>query len=656
MPRQGEAPEDSRIWEIRDNNKHYEMPRYKTREEWLRRAEYLRRHILICCGLWPLPEENLLKPRIFGRVEREGYAIEKVYFESYPGFFVTGNLYTPLEGEPPFPGVLCPHGHWRYGRLEDSEISSVVGRCINLAMQGYVVFSYDMVGYNDSFQVDHNFAQDRGSALWGVSLAGLQLWNSIRSIDFLQSLDIVDPDRIGCTGASGGGTQTFLLTAVDSRVSVSAPVCMVSAHFQGGCLCENPPNLRVETFNVEIAALAAPRPLLLVSATGDWTRDTPVCEYPAIREIYKLFDAEDRVRYVHIDAGHNYNRARREAVYKWFGRWLLGEEDERLFHERPFKMENPRNLLVFYGTPLPETGMSSKTLREYLISKSKEILNDLEPRDMETLERYRDIIGEIYRHSLLSSQPGLSEVESSVIEEMDTEKVKMRRIFIGRKGAGDRVPAFEVEPKDKQLKGGTLIIDEKGKEAILKGENKPNPLVKKLLELGHRVLSIDCFGTGEYLKVEDILKREESVKFYTTYNKTILAERVQDILTAATYLNGTSKFGGISLIGRGEAGLWCLLARGLARGIKTTIVDLAKFNQKEDEWLSRLYTPLILRAGGLKTSIALTAPSRLFIHNYGEGFNVDFAVKIYKILGADENLRVKAERAGEDEILEWINT
>ena len=172
-------------------------------------------------------------------------------------------------------------------------------------------------------QIDHGYGGER-EGLWGLSLMGLQLWNAIRSVDFLESLPDVDNNRIGCTGASGGGTQTFMLTAVDDRIKVSAPVNMISAHMQGGCLCENAPNLRLDTSNIEIGALMAPKPLLLVSATGDWTKDTPKVEYPAIRSIYAHFDAEDKVHEVQIDADHNYNKDSREAVYAWFGKWFSG--------------------------------------------------------------------------------------------------------------------------------------------------------------------------------------------------------------------------------------------------------------------------------------------------------------------------------------------
>ena len=316
---------DRRATRIRHLHLPYSFQPFLIEEAWLRQAGDLRRQIEVSAGLWPPVEKSPLKARIFGKVSKGDYSIEKVFFESYPGFYVTGNLYRPLGKKGPFPGILTPHGHWAYGRLVNQSLASMPGLSINLARQGHVVFAYDMLAYNDSRQVkDHRRTLDRSFSLWGIGRLGIQLWNSIRSVDFLQSLPDVDPDRIGCTGASGGGTQTFLLTAVDDRVKVSAPVNMISHYMQGGCICENQANLRLDTNNMEIAALMAPRPLLMVSASGDWTRETPRVEFPAVQSVYRLLGAADKVQTMQTMAEHNFNRESREAVYAWFGRWLLG--------------------------------------------------------------------------------------------------------------------------------------------------------------------------------------------------------------------------------------------------------------------------------------------------------------------------------------------
>ncbi|MBI2842242.1 MAG: acetylxylan esterase, partial [Armatimonadetes bacterium] len=238
----------------------YFATKYDSAEAWKTRADALRQQVLASAGLLPFPDKTPLHPVVFGSLDRGDYIVEKVYLQSYPGVFVTGNLYRP-KGEGPFPGVLNPHGHWNAGRLEDSSDCSVAGRCINFAKQGYVAFSYDMVGFVDAKQISHSLSGRREN-LWGISLGGLQTWNSIRALDFLESLPYVDKSRIACTGASGGGTQTFLLSAIDDRVKVCAPVNMISVSMQGGCGCENMPNLRIDTNNVELGALMAPRPMI----------------------------------------------------------------------------------------------------------------------------------------------------------------------------------------------------------------------------------------------------------------------------------------------------------------------------------------------------------------------------------------------------------
>ncbi len=286
---------------------------YATVAEWEERAARVRFGILEGARLVPLPERTPLNAVVHGRRAFDGYSVENVFFESFPGFFVTGNLYRPAPseegGDTKHPAILCPHGHLKDGRFSDR----VQSRCASLARMGAVVFAYDMVGWNESTQVDHR--RDPNTTTY-------QIWNSMRAVDFVLSLTGVDPGRIGCTGASGGGTQTFLLTALDGRIKVSAPVVMVSAHFFGGCNCESGmpihEGLRHKTNNADIAALGAPRPLLLVSCGKDWTHNTPDVEYPYIRNVYRLYDAEADVENVHLAAeGHDYGPTKRAPMYRF---------------------------------------------------------------------------------------------------------------------------------------------------------------------------------------------------------------------------------------------------------------------------------------------------------------------------------------------------
>jgi len=286
---------------------------YHTREEWEARAARNREGILREARLVPLPARCDLKPIVHGRQERKGYTIENVAIEALPGFYVTGNLYRPAEAKPPMAGVLCPHGHSEHGRLEPYTRT----RCAVLARMGAVVFAWDMCGRSESTQVKHD----------DPNVLTLQHYSSMRALDYLLSIEGVDPQRIGCTGESGGGTQTFLLAALDDRVKVSVPVVMPSAHFFGGCQCESGLAIHKsathDTNNAEIAAMAAPRPQLIVSCGGDWTKNTPGVEFPYIWNAYRLYGATDKVENAHLaDEGHDYGYTKRLPVYRFLARHL----------------------------------------------------------------------------------------------------------------------------------------------------------------------------------------------------------------------------------------------------------------------------------------------------------------------------------------------
>lgn len=646
---------DRRAVEVRTLNTLYSFPAPSSKEEWLARSQSLRQQILASAGLWPLPKKQALNARIFGKVERENYSVEKVYFESLPGFYVTGNLYRPLGKDGPFPAVLAPHGHWAYGRLENTELSSDQGLCINLARRGLVAFSYDMVGYNDGGHIDHYLKQGNGNrravssqerefSLWGFGTLSLQLWNSIRAVDFLESLPDVDRDRLGCTGASGGGTQTFLLSAIDARIKAAAPVNMISHSMQGGCACENTAHLRLDTNNMELAALIAPRPLLMVSATGDWTRDTLRLEYPAMQSIYKLFGAEDKVHAMQVDAPHNYNRESREAVYAWFDRWLLGRPGKEPAKEPNFSVEPLGKLLVFHNKELPAEAKTQEQLFAYLKASSEEQMQALRPRDTDGLLRFRETMGPALRHSLAAEYP------QGVIAEprFSFKPGAAEEFFIGRAKHGDRIPAKIWMPQGGgKPRAATLLVHPKGTAAFGRAGGD---LVEALLKENHLVMTIDAFNTNSAQA-----NRDTSSSYFTTYNRSDDANRVQDILTALAYLKETGQATRLNLVGLEEAGLWCLLARALAPELTRTAADVAQFDAREDSsFLRTLYIPLIKRAGDFRTALALAAPSQLLIHNTGGKFDTEWVRQTYQIAAVTDRLRTEDGKLPPLELARWL--
>jgi len=432
--------QDPRSGPLKDLNGFFPFAPPATSQAWETRSEELKLRLLVANGLWPMPERTPLNAVIHGKVKRPGFTVEKVYFESVPGFFVTGLLFRPETPKPgKLPAVLSPHGHG--GRLHDAGKQGVrrqivigaerfeesgrmpkIARCATLARLGCVTFLYDMIGYADnqqiSYQLAHRFAKQRpafeGPESWGFfsaqaelrlqSIFGLQAWNSIRALDFLASLPDVDPKRIGVTGGSGGGTQTIILGALDPRPIVSFPNGMVSSSMQGGCTCENASLLRIGTGNVELAALFAPKPLGMTAA-DDWTREmlVPGKGFQEIKKLYALLGKPNDTTCPDLTHfKHNYNYVSRAVMYSWFNRHMkLGHKDPIV--EEDFKLLSAEEHAVWNEKhPEPEGGEKlERTLTKWLAERDDSLLNNLPPDQKKTVfkKAWETIIGRKYDES-----------------------------------------------------------------------------------------------------------------------------------------------------------------------------------------------------------------------------------------------------------------
>lgn len=548
---------------------HHSMPEYKTRAEWEQRKAQLRRQILFAAGLDPMPVKTPLHAQVFGRIESQNCTIEKVLLETLPGVYLGGNLYRPKDSPGKHPAVLSPHGHWTYGRLENQPLNSGPEFGMNLARQGYVAFLWDMVGYNDTLQLPHKFGSP-AELLWGFGPFNMQLWNAIRALDFVASLEDVDPARIGVSGASGGGTQTFTLAAVDDRVAFDAPVSMVSAIYAGGDLCENAPGMRWHATNMEIAAMMAPKPMLLVAATGDWTKNTMTEEFPAIRKIYDLYGKPENIDAVIFEAPHNFAKAAREAVYKFFGQHVSGMTGVKAA-ERNEKVEMLQDMLALADRRLPENALKYPQIFAEWQAASKKQFDETSSRDV-LRGRLQQALHVEWPAEVMSQPDGVG-------------------LVLSRPQEGERVPGVWIDGHGVPV----VVVHPDGAEAA-----RHDPAVAELLKSGRPVLLIDAFQTGSA-----VAPRDRSSVIFWGFNLSDDACRVQDILTALAFVH-QKQSGPIELVGIGKAGVWSNFAAAVAPIPVKLHVDTTWFHGSDEEFVKNLNVPLIQRAGGWNAVQRLT--------------------------------------------------
>lgn len=585
--------EDARNTQIPNTDTHLPLPHFTDLATWEARKAVLRNQILVSAGLSPMPENTPLHAQVFGKLESKDYTIEKVLIETLPGFYLGGNLYRPRNGSAKHPAILNPHGHWPYGRLENQPLYSGPSLGITLARQGYVVFAYDMVGYTDTIQLPHRFGSPEQS-LWSFGPLGLQLWDSVRALDFLASLDDVDSSRLGITGASGGGTQAFLLAAVDDRLAFAAPVNMVSAIMQGGDLCENAPGLRLNTSNVEIAALFAPKPMLLVSATGDWTRNVPREEFPAIQRIYALYGKADQVSVTQIEAPHNFNQQSREAVYHFLSTVNPGISAPAELTEHDIDVPPLQDMLALSNRTLPAGALALNGLFDRWKQLSEAQNGQLHDRDF-LRNRLRQTLA--------------IEIPQNVLADIHGQQTVLTRA-----DKGDRIPGIWFPGANSGAVPIAIVVNPKGSAAALKGE-----IVNRLRSQGRSILLINAFQTGAAIAPrpgdpakaapsspaavadeEDLADAAAGSPKFLTFNVSDDAARVQDIVTAMAWAGKDHR--AIEIYATGDAAIWSTFAAAVSGTPVSLHLDHQPTLTTGADYVQHFNVPGILRAGGLSVA------------------------------------------------------
>lgn len=719
----GSALPDCRLGPPRHLNGRHPFQPVGSAAEWAVRRTAICRRVAVSAGLWPMPERIPLCPVVHGQIDQGDYTVEKVFFESWPGHFVTGNLYRPAGGTTtPRPGVLCPHGHWPGGRFMDAgretaerEIaqgaerfvnggrSPLQARCVALARLGCVVFHYDMLGYSDSIQFStHRPAiapgrDGREPGTWGFggfaaasrlqSTFGLQTFNSVRALDFLVSLPDVDSQRIAVTGASGGATQTMMLTALDDRVTAAFPAVMVSTAMQGGCTCENGHLLRIDQGNIDIAAVTAPRPLGLTTA-DDWTKNLKTQGWPDLRDVYRLAGATDAVE-SHFDTQfpHNFNAVARGHLLRFLARHFVLDTSRTA--ERDFEWLSPEQLTVWDDAhPLP-AGDSIGVAHELAVCRvwdeeaTRTIAPLLAPPNAESLARAHDLLAVAWRVIFRRGVPAAADVG-----------------FLPgpgpREKAGAPVPAtlaglVTLRPHEECVPvavttpakwNGTVVVmpHPSGKDGLYNAEGpaagRPGTLIARLGDRGCAVVAMDLFGQGESTVDGAALQRNQRVyslqpyahpadrwrldPVYTYgYNDALFVRRVHDLLTviaSARRLHGRTDCR-VALVGIDGAGHWALaaLAAAAAAGdrpaVDVAIVETMGFHFADvpSVWHAD-FLPGAVKYGDVAGMLVMAAPMPLVLIKPDEAAGHS-ARSAWAAAGADSALMMR--KTADD--TEWID-
>jgi dienelactone hydrolase len=574
---------------------------------------------------------------------------------------VTGLLFRPADGKQNVkrPAILCPHGHG--GRLQDYGEKAIrqlivdgaerfeksgrfpkLARCGQLARMGCVVFIFDMLGYADSTQISyelaHRFAQQRpdfeGQESWGFfstqaelrlqSIMGMQTWNSIRCLDFLEQLPDVDPTRMAVTGGSGGGTQTILLCAIDPRPIAAFPNGMVSTSMQGGCTCENCTLLRIGTGNVELAALFAPKPQAMTAA-DDWTRDMMTEGYPELQQLYQMLGAKDNVycrELLHFP--HNYNYVTRATVYSWFNKHLqLGLEEPVV--EEDFEPLSPTEYTVWTDNQKPVGGDEyERFLTQYLADESDRQLESLTPTYVDSLRRYRQVVGGAFQTIIGRGLPNADEIKRTKVEKRQSDGVLHFKDILRLETPGEELPVISLFPASVPWNDDVVIwVDPAGKRGMFDEVGEVRAEVRRLLDGGVAVVAADLFQQGDFLPSDQPLRQQRVVKnpreaaAYTfCYNDPLFARRVHDILTLVSWVrNDEHAARHLHMIGLSGAGPLVAAARAIAGGaIDKVAIDTDGFRFAElTSYRDPDFLPGAVKYGDLPGMLALSAPHQLWM-------------------------------------------
>lgn len=338
----------------------------ETLADWQTQRPIYRQQLLEMLGLDPLPEKTDLKPVITGTIESDEVVVERLHFQSRPGLYVTGNLYRPKNQTDPLPAILyvCGHGRVKKNGVSFGNKTHYQHHGAWFARNGYICLTIDTIQLGEIEGIHHGTYREK---MWwwnnrGYTPAGVEAWNCVRALDYLQSRDEVDGDRIGVTGRSGGGAYSWWIAAIDERIKVAVPVAGITSlhnHVVDGCIeghCDC--MFMVNTYQWDypaIAALVAPRPLLISNTDKDriFPLEGVVDVHAKVRRIYEMHDAKSKLGLQITEGPHRDTQELRIHAFRWFNRFL--KQDEDLITTVATPLFTPEQLKVFDQLPADES-------------------------------------------------------------------------------------------------------------------------------------------------------------------------------------------------------------------------------------------------------------------------------------------------------------
>jgi cephalosporin-C deacetylase-like acetyl esterase len=560
------------------------------------RQREIREKILSMLG--PLPDRTPLEPQITGSFQREGYRVEKLIYQSRPNYYVTANLYIPLgKGDGPFPGILGPCGHSLNGKAAGVYQKVYAG----LARLGCVVLVYDQPGQGERFMyfnkelgestfdpqwpstVEHTMAGIQ-CLLTGSNAATYFIWDALRSIDYLLSRPEVDPNRIGITGNSGGGTLSAYIGAVDERVHVAAPSCYITSwkmlwdtigpqDAEQNLLPFIGSGLDFPDYGIAFA----PKPYLINAAIQDFfpirgTRET----FREVKRIYRIMGASDQVTLFEADDGHGYTRPRREAAFRWFGKHFLNlygpfNEGEILPEPDHLLQVTPTGQVV---TTYPDAESMSSLNAAFAQTLKPSIPSKGNPQEFETfrkelLRKVRELLNYTDSEVALNLQSrGNANYQGHSVDFL-TYDVE----------AGITLPALFFKPAaaTPDWKTPVLYVSDRSKA------EDANTEIHALVKAGHPVLSADVRGKGETERPGQD-EGNFGTWFSTDYQiammalqlrKPLVGMRVLDLTKSLDVLESLSgkTDGGFVAIGKGSGTIPLLHLAALDQRVKILILE-----------------------------------------------------------------------------------